>query len=108
MRKLIPIAGSCLAACKVREHIFFGTAAEPSPVNMDPYPTLYGTKDGSHWEVIHRWKADNWSRGKSIKAALFQMARIIVPAGENNTEYLFATTIAVTGDDGTLHRWKTI
>ncbi len=105
LEPLVPIAGSGLGACRVRDSLFFATAAEPSRVNLDPRPTLYGSNDGMHWQVIARWTADYWSRGKVLKAALFQMARIIL-TNSFNSERLYATTIAVQKDDGILHCWK--
>jgi len=106
IRPLFPIAGSCLAACQVNNCVFFGTAAEPSPVNLDPCSTLYGSADGQHWEVVARWRADRWSRGMRWLAAVFQMGRVLLPKGKNRTGYLFATTVAVEGADGILHCWK--
>lgn len=101
-----PVAGSCLAACPVNQWAFFGTAVEPSPVNHDPCAVLYGTPDGVEWHVIARWHVDSWSRSNRLQAALFQMARVILPAGENRTGFLFATSVAVQGGDGILHRWQ--
>jgi hypothetical protein len=103
---LLPIEGSCLAACRVKNCVFFGTAAEPSPVNLNPCSTLYGSADGQHWEAVARWRADRWSRGPSWLAAIFQMGRVLLPRGKNLTNYLFATTIAVDDADGILHRWQ--
>ena len=103
---LFPIAGSCLAACQVNDCVFFSTAAEPSPVNLDPCSTLYGSADGQHWEVVARWRADRWSRGMTWLAAAFQMGRVLLPRDKNQTGFLFATTVAVEGADGILHRWQ--
>ena len=106
LRLLCPIAGSCMSACQVGDWSFFGTAAEPSPVNRDPSVTLYGTRDGQEWHVIQRWHADRWSWPTGLQAAAFQMGRVLMPAGLNTTGYLFATPIAVKNVDGVLHRWK--
>ena len=101
-----PIVGSCLGGCQVGTWSFFATATEPSPVNRDPFVTLYGTCDGHQWHVIQRWHVDRLSYPTGFRAALFQMGRVIFPTGENRTGYLFGTTIAVVNHDGVLHRWK--
>ena len=101
-----PIAGSSLSGCQVGEWSFFATAAEPSSVNRDPSVTLYGACNGQPWHVIDRWRADRWSWPSRLQAAAFQMGRLIMPAGENGTGYLFGTPIAVLKHDGILHRWR--
>lgn len=101
-----PIAGSCLAVTQVNDWAFFGTAVEPSPVNHDSNVVLYGTRDGVEWSVVGRWMADRWSRATRFGAALFQMARVLLPGGENRTGCLFATTMAVRPADEVLHRWQ--
>lgn len=106
MERILPIAGSGLAGTRAGGHLFFGTAAEPSPVNLDPRPTLYGSSTGKNWEVVERWFADRYSRGKVWKSALFQMPRILLPSGVNTSSYLYATTVAVSSNDSVLHRWK--
>lgn len=106
LRRLCPVAGSCLAASKVGDWAIFGTAVEPSPVNLDPCAVLYGTPDGTEWHVIDRWRVDFWSGSTARGAALFQMARILLPPGDNQTGHLFATTIATHDFDGMLHRWQ--
>jgi hypothetical protein len=106
LERRCPIAGSCLATCQVGDWAFFGTAVEPSPVNRDSCAALYGTSDGVEWRVIARWPVDMWSGPTRIQAVLFQMARVVLPSGENRTGYLFATTIGVRGADGILHRWE--
>ncbi|RLE38318.1 hypothetical protein DRJ17_04315 [Candidatus Woesearchaeota archaeon] len=106
LERLVPIAGSGLGACSASEILFFASAAEPSRVNLDPRPTLYGSRDGMHWEVVARWTADRVSYRASWKAALFQIPRIIMPDGLYSNEYLFVTPIGVRKDNGILHRWK--
>lgn len=105
---LCPLAGSCLTACSVGGWSFFGTAVEPSSVNLDPSVLLYGTRDGREWHVISRWRVDRWSGLTRYSAALFQMARILLPSGDNQTGFLFATPVATRGSHGTLHRWRVV
>lgn len=100
-----PIVGSCLGGCQVGEWSFFATAAEPSAVNFDPSVTLYGTCNGRDWYVLHRWHVDHWSWPTDVQSALFQMGRVLFPAGQNPTHALFATPIAVKHGGAMLHRW---
>jgi hypothetical protein len=102
---LHPIVGSCFGGCQVGEWSFFATAAEPSRVNNDPSVTIYGARNGQDWQMIHRWHVDHWSWPTVIQAALFQMGRVIFPAGENRTSALFVTPVAVKQGDAILHRW---
>ena len=106
LSRLCPIAGSCLSACRVGDWCFFGTAVEPSSVNLDPTAVLYATRSGREWQVVSRWRVDRWSGAGRYGAALFQMARILLPSGENQTGCLFATPVATRGSHGILHRWR--
>jgi hypothetical protein len=100
----IPLSGSCLSSSGTGMHVFFGTAAEPSAVNLDPAAKLYAY-DGSFWSVFGSWRADKWSGTGRRRAALFQMARVILPKCRGETHTMFATTVAVRETDGQLHRW---
>lgn len=101
-----PISGSCLYAASVGAWKFFSSAVEPSTVNKDRCATLYGTQDGCEWHVVGKWKADHWSAPRGFQAALFQMARVVLPEGENTSGYVFATTVGTKKTDGVLHRWR--
>jgi len=100
----IPLAGSCLSAASSGKSIFFGTAAEPSAVNRDPAAKLYAY-DGALWTVLGSWPADRWSGTGRQRAALFQMARVILPKCRGPASAMFATTVAVQKTDGQMHRW---
>ncbi len=101
----VPLSGSCLSATSVGDRLFFGTAVEPSAVNRDPMAKLYAY-DGHSWTVLGSWRTDVWSGAGKYRAALFQMARVLLPRCRGTADALFATTIAVRGADGHLHRWK--
>jgi hypothetical protein len=106
LQKRCPISGSCLSVCQVGEWSFFGTAIEPSKVNHDLDATIYATPTNVDWNIVQKWPVDFFSYPKQNRAAIFQMARIIFPAGTNKSGYLFATTVGVKKADGLLHRWK--
>lgn len=101
----VPLSGSCLSASVSGDHIFFGTAAEPSTVNLDPTAKLYAF-NGAAWTVLGSWRADRWSGTAPRRAALFQMARVKLPRCHSDSKSMFATSVAVRGADGHLHRWK--
>lgn len=105
LERLCPLPGSCLSVARAGKWYFFGTAVEPSPVNRDSSACLYGTMDGAQWLVIGRWRADWWSSGWPLKAAVFQMPRVILPRTNHSSPYLYASPIAVRHGDGDLIRW---
>jgi hypothetical protein len=77
---------------------------EPSAVNTSREVHLVGTRvgfrDGANWQVLARWKKDN------LPMHYFQYGNAFLPDGENATNYLAATTIAVEPDDLVTTLWK--
>lgn len=92
VEQLAVVDGSVYWGCKVGEHLFFSTAVEPSMVNKDRYASLWGSPDGIRWQCFFRFKKDPWP----IK--YFQVGQILFPQGENRTDCLFYTPLAVEGD----------
>ena len=91
------LASSSIYGCQVGETMFFSTMIEPSPVNTAREVQIVGWKAGSSggtkWPVLARWKKDK------LPMRYFQYGNAFLPDGENSTNYLAATTIAVeTGD----------
>lgn len=100
LNKICKIPGSCFYSCKVRDRFFISTAVEPSKANKSPYATLWGSKDGYNWKLVFNAKKD------ILPGKLFQYGNIILPNGINNSNYLFATGIALNEIDGTTLRWR--
>jgi hypothetical protein len=94
------LASSSIFGCRVRGAIFFSTMIEPSSVNTSREVQLAGSRDGTNWQVLACWKKDNWHMG------YFQYGNAILPDGENSTNYLAATTIAVETDDLVTTLWE--
>lgn len=94
----------CRVSCRVGEAIFFSTMIEPSAVNTSREVHLVGTRvgfrDGANWQVLARWKKDN------LPMRYFQYGNAFLPDGDNSTNYLAATTIAVEPDDLVTTLWE--
>jgi hypothetical protein len=86
------IESSSICGCRVGESVFFTTMAEPSPVNTTKTVHLYG-ESGGRWRSLLQWKKDGWSM------RFFQYGNAFLPDGNNLTQYLAVSTIAVERDD---------
>jgi len=90
----------CRVGCRVSEAIFFSTMIEPSAVNTSRDVHLAGSRDGTNWQVLARWKKDK------LPMRYFQYGNAFLPDGDNSTNYLAATTIAVEPDDLVTTLWE--
>jgi hypothetical protein len=73
---------------------------EPSMVNASRDVTLYGSADGDRWDALTRWRKDRWPM------KYFQYGNAFLPDGENATDFLAVTTIAVEGVDLETSIWN--
>jgi hypothetical protein len=98
------LASSSIYGCRVGEAIFFSTMIEPSAVNTSRDVHLVGSRigarDGTNWQVLARWKKD------SLPMRYFQYGNAFLPDGENTTNCLAATTIAVEREDLVTTLWE--
>lgn len=94
----------CRVGCRVGEGVFFSTMIEPSAVNtireVHLVGSIIGSRDGTNWPVLARWKKD------SLPMRYFQYGNAFLPDGENATNYLAATTIAVEREDLVTTLWE--
>jgi len=97
---LAVIAGSGMRGCRVGRALFFSSGVEPSAVNQHPFTCLYGSSDGRYWTKLRQWRADFWA------GRLFQYSRFLLPRGENATDILAGTSVAVKPHDGTMVAWR--
>lgn len=88
VERLANVDGSVYWGCKVKDHIFFSTAVEPSKVNKSRYASLWGSQEGKIWKCLRQYKKDIWP------ALYGQIGQIYLPQGENTTGYLFYTPVA--------------
>jgi hypothetical protein len=93
LTRLAPISGSSIHGCRVGDHILFSTMVEPSAVNPDRWVRIYGSRDGENWNWPLSWRKDRWPM------KLFQYGNAFLPGGNNATNYLAVSTVAVEADD---------
>jgi hypothetical protein len=97
LSQLAAISSSSIYGCRVGNHVFFSTMVEPSEVNRDRSVHIYGadvSKDDP-WQPLLEWQKDMWPMG------LFQYGNAFLPGGNNTTQCLALSTIAVERDDQT-------
>ncbi len=93
LSQLAPLSSSSIHGCRVGPDIFFSTMVEPSPLNKDRCVRIFGARDGQDWRPLLAWKKDRWPM------RFFQYGNALLPDGENSTQYLALTTIAVESED---------
>lgn len=96
--KITPISGPSMWSCEVNLAMFFSAAAEPGIIYY-PAACIYGSRDGDKWYKLIEWPKD------SLHPKYFQFGNIILPKGNNNTNILAATAVAVKGWDGKTQVW---
>lgn len=89
-QQLREIPSSSIDGCCNRAGMFFSTMVEPSTVNLTQSAATFGSVDGRHWREIARWQKDRWSM------RLFQYGAPLFPSGNNSTDLLAISTIALT------------
>lgn len=101
LRKLAPISSSSIYSCRNRAGIFFSTMVEPSEVNESNDVRLYSSESGTEWSVLASWRKDRWPM------KFFQYGNAFLPDGDNQTDLLAASTIAVENADLQTTIWCT-
>ncbi len=91
---------SSMYGCHAGGALFFSTMVEPSTVNVDREVHIVGGKRGWRWQPVLRWKKD------IFPMRYFQYGNAILPDGDNGTQILAVTTIAVEQDDLTTTLWQ--
>ncbi len=100
LSRLAGLPSSSIYGCRVGEAMFFSTMVEPSPVNRGREVHLVGSSDGTNFQVLARWRKDK------LPMRYFQYGNALLPDGNNSTNYLAATTIAVEHDDLVTTLWE--
>lgn len=92
---LAPISSSSISGCRVGSNLFFSTMVEPSDVNRDQNVRVYasGTSQPEHWRSLLNWRKDG------LPMKFFQYGNAFFPDGNNTSQHLAVTTIAVKSDD---------
>ncbi len=102
------LPSSSIFGCRVGETKFFSTMVEPSAVNISREVQIVGSnhgltdrsREGSPWQLLASWKKDR------LPMRYFQYGNAFLPDGENATNFLAATTIAVKTDDLVTTLWE--
>ncbi len=89
---LADLDSSCIEGCLVGETVVFSTMVEPSAANPT-LVSLYAGREPGSWRCIASWTKDAWPM------RFFQYGNAFLPTGENPTEYLAVSTVAVRADD---------
>jgi hypothetical protein len=100
VHRLVALPSSSIYTCRNRAGMFFSTMAEHSEVNTKQRVTLYSTRGGESWNQFAEWRKDRWPM------TLFQYGNIILPDGENTSQFVAATTVAVEGADLQMSIWQ--
>jgi hypothetical protein len=95
------LPSSSIYACRNCSGMFFSTMIEPSYVNRGRDVTIFGSSSGARWNALAQWRKDLWSM------KYFQYGNALLPDGENSSDLLALTTVAVAGVDLTTSIWKT-
>lgn len=101
LRQCAEMPSSSIYGCRTRGGIFFSTMIEPSGANPSRDVTLYGSADGARWDALAQWRKDRFPM------KYFQYGNGVLPDGENATNFLAITTIAVETADLETTIWKT-
>ena len=101
LRTLAPIPSSSIYGCCNSSGMFFSTMVEPSQMNLANQVTLTGSCNGTDWQQIAGWRKDRWPMRP------FQYGNAFLPNGNNSTEFLAATTVAVQNADCLTTIWRT-
>lgn len=99
---LADLPSSSIYGCRVGEAVFFSTMVEPSAVNHETDACLYGAFDGISWRREMSWQKDAWH------FRLFQYGNVLLPNGENGTNFLAISTVAVKAGDLQTSVWKIV
>lgn len=99
--RLSAIPSSSIYGCQNGAGIFFSTMVEPSDVNPTKDVHLMGSVAGDSWNTIAAWRKDRWPM------TFFQYGNAFLPNGDNHTDLLAVSTIAVEGQDLQTTIWRT-
>jgi hypothetical protein len=95
LTQLAGISSSSIYGCRVGRQVFFSTMVEPSEVNRDRGVRIYAADINAPkaWQPLLSWKKDPLPMG------LFQYGNAFLPDGNNTTQFLAVSTIAVQSGD---------
>jgi hypothetical protein len=102
LHRMASISSSSIYGCRNRDGIFFSTMVEPSRVNQSRAVTVFGSENGLSWTKLADWQKDRWS------PKFFQYGNAFLTDGNNSTDFLAVSTIAVENADLQTSIWRTV
>jgi len=99
---LADLPSSSIYGCAVGGAIFFSTMVEPSEVNLTNEVFVCGSLQGSPWDKKLSWQKDRWPM------TYFQYGNAFLPDGDNQTDLLAVSTIAVRNADLQTSIWRIV
>jgi len=100
LAEVATLSSSSIYGCRAGDAVLFSTMVEPSDVNPERNAGLYGSAEGIRWDCLLQWGKDRWPMG------LFQYGNVLLPDGNNTTELIAATTLAVEEADCETTIWR--
>lgn len=100
LARLSPIHASVLCGCAVADSVFFTTMIEPSAVNRDRTVAIYASAESTVWPRLVSWKKDVWH------VQMFQYGNAFLASGNNATNLLAVTPVAVQSHDQEASLWR--
>ena len=100
--RLHALPASSIYGCQNRDGLFFSTMVEPSKYNPTRDARVFGSAAGCDWDQLTAWRKDRWPM------KWFQYGNAVLPDGNNETDLLALTTIAVENADLETSIWRTI
>jgi hypothetical protein len=96
------LPSSSIYGCAAGGAIFFSTMVEPSEVNLTNEVFVHGSQQGSPWDKKLSWQKDRWP------GTYFQYGNAFLPDGDNQTDMLAVSTIAVRHADLQTSIWRIV
>ena len=100
LRPVGNLASSSIYGCKTAAGMFFSTMVEPSAVNQTREAAVYGSPDGLTWHKALSLTKDRWPM------KWFQYGNVFLPDGQNSTNVLAMTSMAVEDDGFDTTLWR--
>lgn len=93
LTRVAGLNGSSIYGCRVGDCLFFSTMVEPGKTNCGRDVCVYGGTGEFSWRRMLQWQKDRWPM------RWFQYGNAFLPDGENNSDLLAVSTIAVENAD---------
>jgi hypothetical protein len=99
LSKVANVDSPTMSACQVGTSLFFSTRSRPSKSHTGYAVKLHRSPDGDNWEEFLSWEKDFWPEA-------FQSGCAFFPEGNNSTDLLAVSTVAVSSFDLNTTLWR--